>query len=1238
MIDLTTCVDLYARRNTLDKYEYQVHADQIKKLINEKRFAEAMNVADGIDWRKVRSVSMLQTVSEVYKINKRYEEARDILMIAYDRYPTGRTIVYALCELAIKLNDVVYAKLLYEEYVKLAPEDTGRYVLLYKMYEALDVSLEERIELLEEYKKKDYTEKWAYELAYLYHKTGQETKCIEACDELILWFGEGKYVKKAMELKMKHVRLSREQQLKYEGRQEPIPVTDKFMGRNQIPVQQAYDTDPQAGNLQQIPMTAYEQNNVQPRQEYAYDEPVQESMQMLSEPLLNDNRHTTPMLTTSEIDKIEIKPVNVGMYNTIDLQNGLSKNIKEFFERENEQSAAVDNNVVHSADPESYNHLYENNSIDLTDSNGPVISLRSIDPAENEMDEVPGKEEDVQMTTFIPVNQRDQYVKEDEDEEDDYTYSNLRNEHMNEDEARVLEEEMIRAHDMAPVRNTGKGYTRSLYEADGSLQGILGEDYEEEESEPELKSIYENWEIKKRENEERRIREAKALSLQQTSDIMAQLKGVLPEIDDIAKSVPPRRSDAKPYFVMPTNIPDENGLKKEAYQQDTSVENEIYKDVFAGYEMYRNDPVKQDTGNDIDFAVSRQEEPVYTDGAEGYVHTQGAAYAKQPEEPLKEETGELLYTEKKPVYREQPVEQQYVEEQPVEEQPVEQQPVKEQPIEQQPVKEQPVEQQPVNEQPVEQQPVEEQPVEQEQPVEEQPVEQQYVEEQPVEEQPVEQEQPVEEQPVEQQPEELADTEEEPEYQEQPEDKQPEEPLSEETEQTGYTQEGSDELTTSEVTDEIGIETEELPKIENPDWDEQPIKEVTYEPDPEPVALESDDNSDARKEAINNELYFKEIMDIDDSEEDEEKETVEPEASEERSYSEDEETSRRAAFEVTSELPSYPYEALDDYGEVEEMVVIEQPDGIDSLMKTDGLPLDEIARANYEAGVEFEYDDLDEPKKKKERRREPGKKKKYPTYMKLDMATEVKRDFDDDEKQIFNRFRGIGWLKNQLIDAIDKMSMEPARGNVVVMGSETSGRKTIAVNLIKLMQSMDVNFKGKVAKISGEALNKKDIPLTIKKLRRGALIVENAEGLTPSSARLVAEALELESEPVLVILEGDKEKLTEIFSASKEVISRVFDSRIDLQEFSTDDLVAYGKSYAEEDEYTIDEMGTLALYRRIGDLQSPDHTPGIEDVIEIVDNAKKHVGRKNMSHFMDVLLAKRYDDNDNIILREKDFVV
>ncbi|MCR5406864.1 MAG: hypothetical protein K6E88_08760, partial [Lachnospiraceae bacterium] len=415
----------------MDKYEYQVCADQIKLLISERRYAEAMNIADTIDWRKVRSVSMLQTVSEVYKINKKYEEARDILLLAYDRYPNGRTIVYALCELAIKLNDVLQAKELYEEFVTLAPEDTSRYILLYKLYEALDVSLEERIEVLEEFKKRDYRERWAYELAYLYHKTGQETRCVEECDELILWFGDGRYVKKAMELKMQHARLSKEQQNKYEGRQEPI--SDNFMKLQQTPVQQIYDTDPQAGNPQQIPIQPY---NGQYSQGYMNTDPSQQmyagqgqqmgqipgqqtpvpgqmagqpgqmpgqDMQMTVTPAGAPVQRTAQMLTTSEIDSIRVQPVNVGMYNTMDLQNALSANISEFFEKEN--GGVPESNVQLSADPEAFEQqLYENDTMGFTTGNGPVIPVSMLEPAENEMDDVPDESEDVQITTFMPIN------------------------------------------------------------------------------------------------------------------------------------------------------------------------------------------------------------------------------------------------------------------------------------------------------------------------------------------------------------------------------------------------------------------------------------------------------------------------------------------------------------------------------------------------------------------------------------------------------------------------------------------------------------------------------------------------------------------------------------------------------------------------------------------------------------------------------------------------------------------
>ena len=185
----------------MDKYEYKLRLQEIKNLIKEREFVKAAAIADTIDWTRVKSVMVLCTISDLYKINRRLEDSRDLLLLAYDRYPGGRSIVYSLCELAIKMDDVVQAVEYYKEFVQIAPKDTGRYILQYKLYEAQEVSLEERIEVLEELKSRDYTEKWAYELAYLYHRIGLGTKCVEECDELILMFGEGRYVMKAMELK-----------------------------------------------------------------------------------------------------------------------------------------------------------------------------------------------------------------------------------------------------------------------------------------------------------------------------------------------------------------------------------------------------------------------------------------------------------------------------------------------------------------------------------------------------------------------------------------------------------------------------------------------------------------------------------------------------------------------------------------------------------------------------------------------------------------------------------------------------------------------------------------------------------------------------------------------------------------------------------------------------------------------------------------------------------------------------
>ena len=249
----------------MDKQEYKLRAEEIKSLIAKRDFFNAVKIADEIDWSRVRSVSMLCTVSDLYKANRRYKESKELLLMAYERHPNGRMILYSLCELCIKMGEVVQAVEYYKEFVQLAPMDNGKYVLQYKLYVAQEVSLEERIAVLEELKKRDYREKWGYELAYLYHRIGLTTKCVEECDELILWFSDGRYVKKAMELKMLHQPLTVAQEASYNA----------FIGK-----------DAQL-----------------PKPEPVVEKPIE--------------------------DQIKEPSVNVGQYDTINLQKALAESMKE---------------------------------------------------------------------------------------------------------------------------------------------------------------------------------------------------------------------------------------------------------------------------------------------------------------------------------------------------------------------------------------------------------------------------------------------------------------------------------------------------------------------------------------------------------------------------------------------------------------------------------------------------------------------------------------------------------------------------------------------------------------------------------------------------------------------------------------------------------------------------------------------------------------------------------------------
>lgn len=274
----------------MDKYEYRIKADQIKKLVNEGDYISAMKLADTIDWRRVKNVSMLCTVSDIYEKNAKYEESHELLLMAYDRSPIGRMMVYKLAELAIKMEDYEEAIDYYREFVHLSPGDIAADILKYKIYKAKGASPEELIPIMEAFKEKEYHEEWAYELAHLYHEAGMGSKCVEECDEIILWFSEGKFVEKAMELKMLYRPLTPEQQEKYDHR---------FDIKEEV--------------------TSY------------YDEEDEESMEVQDMIDSSKIQVITEDMFSDEVDPndITIKPVNLGKYDTINLQAELAKSMEQ---------------------------------------------------------------------------------------------------------------------------------------------------------------------------------------------------------------------------------------------------------------------------------------------------------------------------------------------------------------------------------------------------------------------------------------------------------------------------------------------------------------------------------------------------------------------------------------------------------------------------------------------------------------------------------------------------------------------------------------------------------------------------------------------------------------------------------------------------------------------------------------------------------------------------------------------
>lgn len=911
----------------MDKYEYKVRVDEIKSLISEGKYADAVKVADSIDWRRVKSTMMLCTISDLYKINRRYEDSRDILLLAYERHAGGRLIVYSLCELSIKLGEYVQALEYYKEFVHLAPKDSGRYVLQYKLYEAQEVSLEERIEVLEELKKRDYREKWAYELAYLYHRVGLASKCVEECNEMALWFGEGRYVVKALELKMLHEPLSEEQQTKYEQMKQGGGFITSDFAADQKAIQEAAEKE-----------TEEEEDD-----EFS-----------LEENILTDDTQEVP--GKDELD-IQVKTVDVSQYNTLNLQKELAESMKEILDDHKRPEAP--NEPPAKADQGAESVRQETVSNQKTQIYEPV----------NGLDDHAGSEKKVQATKTAPRLRPQNFAGSNSNEE--VFFGNT---------------EEVNIQDVVFELEQKNG-SKTLFTPIGESE--LQKEEERKEPPASTDSALSNTGVI------RTFHKPSGYDNMLTQEYDGQLSLVVPEQDKVEKQITGQLS---------------------------------IEDIMAEWEKMKQDNERKRM-EDIRKRVQQQTDTLFAD------------FDESTRSGLLEELEKAMVTAA---------------------------------------------------------------------------------------------------------------------------------MKEEKLKIAKAR-----LGLLKTVDGAKNKKSQSLKKEEPQFPEEKEEETAAEAAKEEPAPEKEKEEPPKAES----LWTRENLTLEELEE-------------------------KLWQEAEAEMEG---NAEGDYGEEE-----------------DGKASREEETADAEQQMSDELETGKQNAAEGSPETEEGEDK------------HAVREMTGSERELFAPFIHHKRTRRQIVETIDNISMASFTGNVIITGEEGTGTIALAKLLVKEVQLSDSNFSGKVAKISGSTMNRKDVASTLGKLSGGALIVEAASFMKKVAVEQLLKALNQEGKGLIVLLEDTKAAMEEFLATYPELLN-TFNLRVDVEALDDQTLVRYARKYALEQEYAIDELGVLALHTRIADMQTSDHEVTLAEIEELVDEAIYYADKKTPKHFFDVLLGKRYDEEDMIVLRENDFM-
>ena len=933
---------------------------------------EAANIADMIDWRRVKSITMLLKVSALYRVNRRNEDSKAVLQIAYERYPANRAVLYSLCEVSVELDDVVAAIEYYKEFVKLAPRDNGVFTLRYRILEAQEASLEERIELLEELKKRDYQEEWAYELAYLYHRVGLATKCVEECDDLILWFGDGPYVMKAMELKMLHAPLTPIQQKKYDmakarQSQEDYAAGDTYSEENYSEeesyaedgygAEDAYPEENYSGE-ESYPEDGYGAEDVYPEENYSEEESYAEDGYGVEDAYPEENYNEEPY---SEDD-----------YRTEEIYT------EDTYLADNAEVDNIDNYAVE--ENQSVSSAYrDTGSIDMSQYN--TINLQKV----------------------VAESMKELFA----DDEDIFA----------EERADIVQPEDIHQ------KNATETEASNPSVEDNTL---IQEDHEElPQSEPE--------------------------TTEKEQPVPVHTSRVAQMVTGVSEIAPEPHTGAISKVFVP-------GEDARVIRQDTDMD--MLRDITEESVQEEHDRLEENGENVFDEQPTLQEEIASIPVPEEEV----ADAVQEEEQDTQEEvfhpmTGQMNLDEVLGEWERMKQENAA--------------------------------------------------------------------------------------------------------------KHKEEVRKLVLRQTGKIFENFDNSIKNGIFGELEKE------------DEGEVEELT----------EIEDTPDMVETELQEEITESQVWI------DEENETESVELS-------DAEESMEEIEEAAPEQEEYPEEEyVDDNAEEDSGEILE----------TQEINLDTA-----------EIGDL------------PDKIIETTDKETKGVRKEEIRDFTTEEQELFENFAVTKKIRKQIIYALDKMSLAAYTGNVIITGEAGLGTVRLAKNLIREYQALDANFSGKVAKITGEKLNLRNLSEVFAKLGNGALIIEKANGITQDKLYEMANLLNQDNLGLVVIMEDTRKEITHLLE-KQAFISDYFNIRIDLMEMDNNALVDYAKNYALALEYSIDELGTLALYTRIANSQSGNHVVTKDEVRDIIDEAIWKSKKFNLKNFVDVLLAKRYDKEDMIVLRERDFM-